>query len=177
MHSIDERLFYWIFSSSQEHVWVGSLMTWFTRISAPLFFLILFAYALYFLHRKNYSRIILLITSPVLSFVIVHIIRFLYFRPRPFAQYPIDSLISHEPTASFPSMHAAMAFTIAFAIFTINKKSGAIILVIALMTAFSRVFTGVHFPFDVLFGAFLGGGVVLVLQRVLCPLIFHSQNE
>lgn len=80
----------------------------------------------------------------------------LFFRERPFVQDRLQSLIEHRPDSSFPSNHAACGFALAVAIWLHLPPVGSIMLVMALVLAYSRLYVGVHYPFDVLVGSFIG---------------------
>jgi undecaprenyl-diphosphatase len=64
---------------------------------------------------------------------------------------------------SFPSGHANTAFTIAtLAVLIFGRRFWPAILV-AIAVAYSRVYTGVHFPLDTLAGACIGSIIALVV--------------
>lgn len=74
---------------------------------------------------------------------------------------PCDDLLNvyqlvNTGAESFPSSHAVNTFAQAALIFHYYKKAGIIAGIIALVVAFSRVYVGVHYPFDVLSGIFMG---------------------
>lgn len=82
-----------------------------------------------------------------------------YFRIRPFNELPNDAinLLYYRPTdSSFPSNFAAVLFSIAVVIFLKNKKYGTLLLIIALIGGFARVYVGIHYPLDILGGAATG---------------------
>lgn len=92
------------------------------------------------------------------AYVVNQVIGYIYFRPRPFVDLEaVNELIRKSPfDKSFPSDHTGGAFAIAFAVFLINKKWGSVFLAIALVIGISRVFVGVHYPFDVFAGVLTG---------------------
>jgi undecaprenyl-diphosphatase len=59
-------------------------------------------------------------------------------------------------STSFPSGHAASAFAFASAVGVVLGRESIPIRALAALVAYSRVHTGVHYPGDVLAGAFLG---------------------
>ena len=91
----------------------------------------------------------------VLGFSLVCLIRWYWPHPRPFVIGLGYTYLQHAPDSSFPSNHAVFSFSIAFT-FLLNKmrKSGLVLLVVALLICWSRVFLGVHYPLDMV-GAFL----------------------
>ena len=65
-------------------------------------------------------------------------------------------LIEKQPDWSFPSGHSASSFAAAPVIFLNHPRTGWPALVLAALIAFSRLYVGVHYPTDVLFGALSG---------------------
>ncbi|PJT49765.1 phosphoesterase, partial [Streptomyces albidoflavus] len=61
-------------------------------------------------------------------------------------------------TTSFPSGHAASAAAFATGVTMECPRAGLVVVPLAAAVAFSRVYTGVHHPGDVLAGAALGVG-------------------
>lgn len=82
----------------------------------------------------------------------------------------LQSLLPPQWDSSFPSGHTSHAFVMVAAIWSmLKRKYGVIALVIATLIAFSRLYLGVHYPSDVLFGVLIGlisGFVsVMVIKR------------
>ncbi len=92
-------------------------------------------------------------------------------RPRPFAAgLGLEAAVWAPGKAhSFPSTHAATGIALATALFSYGHPWAPFVLGWALITAFSRVFLGVHFPSDVLAGVLLGIGSGLIDWRFLVP--------
>jgi undecaprenyl-diphosphatase len=70
--------------------------------------------------------------------------------PRPFVGHTIHQLIPHVADASFPSDHATFAFAVAFTLLFAKRRTGIVMLALAVLTGFARVFVGVHYPGDIL---------------------------
>ncbi|PIQ06905.1 MAG: hypothetical protein COW72_01430, partial [Candidatus Nealsonbacteria bacterium CG18_big_fil_WC_8_21_14_2_50_37_10] len=85
-----------------------------------------------------------------------NIIRWLWPSPRPFIESQVNLLLSHEPTSSFPSGHAALFFAIATVVYFYNKKAGILFFLASFLISISRVFAGIHWPTDIFVGALVG---------------------
>ncbi|MBE1536332.1 phosphatase PAP2 family protein [Actinomadura algeriensis] len=76
---------------------------------------------------------------------------------------------------SFPSNHATIAAASAAAIVVAWRAMAPVVLPLAMLMAFSRVFVGVHYPHDVAAGFVLGcvaaPVVAVVLVRVVAPVV------
>ena len=59
---------------------------------------------------------------------------------------------------SFPSSHAANWFAATMICYVFYRRSWRFMLPLACLVSFSRIYNGVHYPSDVLAGAFLGAG-------------------
>ena len=117
-------------------------------------------FALLFILNKNLRKEgITLICSLVLTTMLgegllKHIVR----RKRPFIKLnTIDTLIIRPPTSySFPSGHTASSFAAAAVFIAIDSRISALIILIASLIAFSRLYLNVHYFSDIVAGAFLG---------------------
>ncbi len=92
----------------------------------------------------------------VISLAIALVISHFYFHPRPFIIYPNAWHMHHAADSSFPSDHATGGFAVAAGVGIYRHRLGLLLLVLALLTAFSRVFVGIHWPADVAGGAAIG---------------------
>ena len=101
------------------------------------------------------------------------IIRALYHRVRPISVDAVHQLVTNDAWA-FPSGHAAFFFALATGVLLYNKKLGTLYYIFAALMGLARIFIGVHWPTDILFGAALGMltalGVDLVLRNRLSSL-------
>jgi undecaprenyl-diphosphatase len=95
-------------------------------------------------------------------------ISLVYFRERPFESlYGVRMMIGPPLTPhSFPSSHSSVAFAVALTVVLFHRRFGIALLPVAALIAFSRVFVGVHYPFDVLVGAALGCGWAILGARL-----------
>ena len=68
----------------------------------------------------------------------------------------VELLVPVPKDFSFPSGHSLVSFEGAVCIFLFNRKWGIPALMLAVLTAFSRLYLFVHFPTDVLSGIVMG---------------------
>jgi len=143
--------------------------------------LIIFLVIFFFWFRKNRFKNIVMMSVAFFSalfarFVVKSFILLFYDRPRPYAassmhlvMSPIHQLISTsfgDNWQSFPSGHAIFFFALSTALCFYNKKLGWSFLVASAVMGIARVFTGVHWPSDILAGAILGALVAYLTQAV-----------
>lgn len=109
--------------------------------------------------------------------LIAELIRFLYYRPRPYLVFPIEALVQPSSAASLPSGHAAVFFALGVAVFYLNKKWGLFILISALAMGLARIFIGVHWPSDILWGAIVGVFGAVVSHWILKDTLRKISNQ
>ncbi|MCB1199685.1 MAG: phosphatase PAP2 family protein [Leptospiraceae bacterium] len=103
--------------------------------------------------------------------ILTQILKSIFDSPRPpayFSEVEICVLGFSFSSRSFPSGHATAAFALARFVF---QSPSNIIRTLAILFgiagSFSRVYTGVHFPADIVAGAFIGWVVVEICIRLI----------
>lgn len=90
---------------------------------------------------------------PGAFFIATTLFRYWKNSPRPYEKYKIEPLIpKNKKGQSFPSRHVASAAIIAMSWLPVNAVVWAILMVVALLIALTRVFAGVHSIVDVTAG-------------------------
>ena len=87
-------------------------------------------------------------------------------RKRPTDEVPEERRLAKPESYSFPSGHTASAAAFSGIVGRAYPKLWLPINGLAAMVGFSRVYTGVHFPGDVLGGWIVGKGVALVVNAI-----------
>ncbi|MEN1939225.1 undecaprenyl-diphosphatase [Paenibacillus sp. 102] len=107
--------------------------------------------------RKNRMMIIQAMAAFVTAEIIGKLAGKFHLNYQPFAVLPdVNKLVDHAVDNSFPSDHTILFFSICFSFWLVRKKTGWLWLVLAFCVAISRIWVGVHYPFDVVTGALLG---------------------
>jgi undecaprenyl-diphosphatase len=95
------------------------------------------------------------------------IIGAIYHRDRPFVVHHVIQLVEHEASASFPSNHAAAAFAVAASIWLWRRKDGWVWFLLAAIIGFSRIWSGIHYPTDIVGGAILGVLIAVMIGKLM----------
>lgn len=107
------------------------------------------------------------IMSTVFAWVLAQMIKNLFPTLRPFEMNgnpPLTLVVPSDP--AFPSGHASAAFALAATMWLHNRKQGIFFILAALLVGIARVVGNVHFPLDIVGGAFLGSLVAITVDRL-----------
>jgi hypothetical protein len=91
---------------------------------------------------------------------------------RPYMVGLCTPLFPHGPETSFPSDHATLMFAAAFFLLMGRRwlACGLLLLTVTVLTAWGRVYAGIHFPFDIAGSLVVGLGSVGLMRLVAKPL-------
>ncbi|MED1863741.1 undecaprenyl-diphosphatase [Fictibacillus nanhaiensis] len=119
--------------------------------------------------NKKTDRIIVFqaLVAFSLSYSINRLIEQFLYRERPFITHDIVQLVEHAANSSFPSDHASAAISIAVTLMLVTFRYRYIWCFFAILITFSRVWVGVHYPFDVIAGALNGILIALITHFLL----------
>ena len=136
--------------------WLGSIGFWAVILALMSFI---------FLMNNKKQWILPVWISMILSAIFVYILKLAFIRVRPFEALDIENLLSADGW-SFPSGHA----TAVFSMWAMLDKEFSRLkwwwLAFAVLVAFSRLYTGVHYLTDVVAGALIGYTISLLV--VMC---------
>lgn len=126
---------------------------------------------LFWFSRKTENR--RMVIQSVIAFALAEIlgkaVGQFYSHHQPFAELPhVNKLVEHAVDNSFPSDHSILFFSICFSFWFVRKKDRWLWLALPLCVGISRIWVGVHYPFDVAAGALLGI-ISALLVRWLMP--------
>ncbi len=121
---------------------------------------------MYIFGGENTRKVALIgLAALLLANVAVYLLKSIVAEPRPFLVLPnVIQLASESENYGFPSGHTASSFAVMMVIglkYRLNIKGKTYrlkypLLAFASLIAFSRVYIGVHYPLDVVFGAIVG---------------------
>lgn len=148
---MDKLIFFKVFEFTKRNKHLLNLSVFVSNFSSKIFFIIyLFALIYTFLFLKD--KLFLFIIIPLSTLVIINILRRLIKRNRPADTFNLQLPVQKSKDFSFPSKHATCSMIIALSILFLNIYFGAVLVFLSFLTGLSRVMTGLHYPFDILFG-------------------------
>lgn len=176
-------LFYLI-NNSLSNNFLNTILPYFTELGSFLFLLTLCVIIFIIGGKKGKKVAIMGLLGIGLTSLLFLIIKPLVGEPRPFLSLAhVNLLVVETGVYSFPSGHTSLIFTLATILglnyeFKIFKRKILFIypaLIIAGIVGFSRIYVGVHYPFDIIGGMILGiiSGLTVIK---LCKYIFKIKK-
>jgi membrane-associated phospholipid phosphatase len=169
--NLDIAIFHWI-NSYFVFSWLDPLMVYITELSHFKWLLVVGVLG-FIIFGKRYERLsmVLLMIAILLSDFFGNFFKYLLTRTRP--EHVLDSvrmLVHTTNSFSLPSNHAvnmAAAATVLVMRYPRKKIIGWCAIVLAFLVSYSRVYVGVHYPFDVMFGWLIGISCAWVTVTIL----------
>ena len=175
--NINEIFFYYINHNLQNPAF-DAVMPFITHFGGFIWMLIIVIAIILYAHlrnRKTLKRVaILALVALLFSDLITYAVKMIVKEPRPYAVLEgVRVLIYEDDIFAFPSGHATSTLAVV-SVFLLNlddlmekhKTAVAILLLLfAIVIPFSRVYCGVHYPFDVLAGVLIGIFGALVVNH------------
>ncbi len=136
----------------------------------PLVFILSLIY-LWIRHAESRKSVLYAVYSTVLGILMNIVISWLYYHPRPFVDR-IGILVSpHAADSSFPSDHTTFMLSMSLVLLYCAKtrRIGVALTALGLFGGILRVYTGFHYPFDI-----LGSVIVATLASVV---VYKSKDS
>ncbi len=124
--------------------------------------------------KKGRNVALVCIVALVFGYFLTEILKDIVVRPRPYAMLEGVRVLAYIDGSSWPSGHTVASFIGAIIIgksYSVNIKGKNCkliypLLIFAFLVGFSRIYNGVHYPFDVISGALIGIFCALLILRV-----------
>ncbi len=164
MTNLNVEIFNWIHSGAGTRPVLDGLAVLFAE-GGPFFVALLFVVLWFRVGERKKSALLDSTWAAGVGLAVNQAIGLFYFHPRPYMMGICKPLFPHGPETSFPSDHATLLFAVAFYLLFFRRWAacGLPLLAIAILTAWGRVYAGIHFPFDMmgsLVVGFMGAGLV-----------------
>ena len=127
--------------------------------------------------RLRWAVLFSLITVAVTDLTSSAFLKPLFARPRPCWELTVHLLVPCGAGFSLPSSHAANLFGQAYFFKAVAPKSVKYLIPLAVIVSLSRVFVGVHYPADILFGAALGTVIGVIVGGWFVKIYSHFLDK
>lgn len=117
--------------------------------------------------RIKREQVVHALFACIFAWIIALLIKHFFPTVRPFTLNGNEIDVLLKPAGgAFPSEHTTVAFALAVTVFMHDRHIGWYFLASALVIGTARVLANVHYPIDIVGGAFLGTLVAVVVERV-----------
>ncbi|HHY72191.1 MAG TPA: undecaprenyl-diphosphatase [Bacillus bacterium] len=160
---MDEKVFWAINRMSGRSSLLDKLMV---LISNKIRYLYIFILIIMWFKKRTYKKTVIdAVISACITLIINILIKFFYFKPRPFIRRRVGILLPSKKDSSFPSKHTLLVFAISTTFFFYQRVLGSIILGVSFLTGLSRIWVGHHYPSDIIGSAILGSFTSLFIHK------------
>ena len=124
-----------------------------------------------YVSTRRWRATIHFITLVLVSWLSSEVVKVLVHRPRPVARVA-ETLVPNPDPDSYPSGHECFAVGLGFAIVLLiaNRRAKVIVAIIAtllaVVTAFSRVYLGIHYPTDAIASLVLAAAALVAIETL-----------
>jgi undecaprenyl-diphosphatase len=183
--NLNTTLFYFINLGMDSSV-LDVIMPFITNFGSLIAWCIICALIFIFGGETGRKIAMLGLVALFISNVAVILLKYAIAEPRPFLTLPnVELLVPENEIYSFPSGHTASSFAAATVIglkYRLKLKDKSYRLMYPLLTfatiiGFSRVYIGVHYPLDVIFGAAVGIISALFVLKIEDNILVHKMSH
>ena len=175
--SVNVDLFYFINHNLQNPI-CDAVMPYITHFGGFVWLLIILIVLIVYAKLRNKETLkkvaILALCALLFADLIAYAVKLIVQEPRPYLTMDNVRLLIHEDDVfAFPSGHATSTLAVVSIFFMkirdLVKKhynlAKILLVLFAVIIMFSRIYCGVHYPFDVLVGAIIGIAGALVIKK------------
>ena len=144
-----------------------------------IYFLFIGLIILWFIDgRIKREQVIHALMSCLVAWAVVVTIKYFFPTLRPFVTNGKEVDVIVKPfDGAFPSWHSAVAFALSVTVFMHERKVGWWFLLAALLIGVSRVIANVHYPADIIGGAFIGTIVAVIIEKTHLFRLFSRNRK
>ncbi len=177
---LDSKIYLAMYNSNPPAIFRKAVYT-FSRLGDGYMWLFLAMMVMIFRRPIPYMYLMRSIASITICVIMFTYLKNLVNRKRPYIKHNLTPIIEPPDRYSFPSGHTMIASSIVVTFGTQSTLILALCVILGLCIATSRVFTGVHYPFDVFISIFIGMsigmGVNALFHYIYNMPIFNLQDD
>lgn len=155
IYNLDNRLLY-ILSEKIKNTFFDKFMPILSRINDYGGVYIVFSLLTILISKEKNTGLYIIVALMLGSLLGEGIIKHIIKRCRPINSYKHRFLIKIPPSYSFPSGHTTSSFAVLGVLWSVNSDYKYLVLILALLISFSRLYLHVHYPTDIIGGILLG---------------------
>lgn len=177
IQGLDEAILLWV-QNNLRRDWLNPIVLFITNLGTAGFLWI--CISIYLCLDKKRRKIGLTCGLALVLYLLVGNIlcKNIFHRPRPFAAIEGLNALGRLPRGySFPSGHTGSSFAVSFILYVLmGEKKGLIFLILAGLIGLSRIYIGVHYLSDVIFGAILGIGIGILSMKIVYEVMVRKKK-
>lgn len=178
LSNLEKSILLWIHQTNSNSIFDG-LFPFYTDIHKNNWFfvpavLILLYFFIHRYKRAGVTYFIFLVLSLGVSDFAGKLVKNNYPRMRPYTvkEFQITEKSPAGPTSSFYSNHTSNMFTLATYTSHFFPAAKPVLFILAILTGYSRIYNGVHYPSDVLAGALMGLLIGWLFARLAKKIVY-----
>lgn len=158
-------LIYQLINLSYHNVFLNDLALLICYFGVTFVGILIAVLLLVFGDKKSKRVAIILLITIIVTYCLTGLIKYLVLRPRPYTQLTDYILLTTASDPSFPSGHTSNATSVFYILS--REYNRYYLMLIPVVVGLSRIYLGVHYPSDVLFGFIIGLIVAYVIDKIL----------
>lgn len=160
---MDKKLFKIINQFAGKNLFIDRLMIF---ASNELRFVYGFILVLLLIIKRSNRKIVYeSIISIVIASGLKKLVNQVKYLPRPYLTRNANVLLPSLQDSSFLSKHTLLSFTVSTTVFLYNRALGKLLYLLSFLVGLSRIWVGVHYPYDIIRSSIIGCIVSLFVSK------------
>lgn len=164
---INITLFRMVNDLGKEHTYLNSVFSFIAEYLV-VFLALSVLFSWFTRNRENRIMIISATITFIFSIIIGKVLGLFYSNYQPFVELTgVNLLIEKEVDNSFPSDHTILFFSYCFSFWLFKRGVWSLSLLVATLVGISRIWVGVHYPFDVLTSIIISFTIAYLIYSIV----------